>query len=137
MEENLLKAMDLKNTKKRQVILSVLKQYNHAMTAEEIYEKTKPLLSMSVSTIYRALHTLSDKNIVTKSIRQDGKAYYQLLQHTHKHRLVCTVCQQIIIIDHCPLEELEQRLTAQTGYEITGHSLEFFGFCPNCIQKEK
>ena len=135
MEENLLKSMDLKNTKKRQVILSILKEYNYAMTAEEIYEKTKPLLSMSVSTIYRALHTLSDKNIVIKSIRQDGKSYYQLQKYTHKHHLVCTVCQEVITIEHCPLEELEQKLAVHTGYQITGHSLEFFGICPNCTKK--
>ena len=75
MEENLLKSMDLKNTKKRQVILSILKEYNYAMTAEEIYEKTKPLLSMSVSTIYRALHKLSDKNIVETSISTNRNWY--------------------------------------------------------------
>ncbi|MBM6829263.1 transcriptional repressor [Anaerotignum lactatifermentans] len=132
MEESLLKSADLKATKKRQLLLSILQQENRAMTAEEVHEKATPLLAMNLSTVYRTLNTLTEKGILSKTQRKDKKAYYALEHHDHHHRLVCTVCKKTIPVDSCPLRELEEDLEQKTGFRITGHTLEFSGICPLC-----
>lgn len=134
MNNNTLKAADLKQTKKRILILSVLEAASTALTVEEIEALTSKEIKMSISTIYRALNALASKNVVTKTLHQDGRAYFVINSHSHKHVLICTLCNEKIPIETCPLEKLEDNLIEKTGYTITGHSLEFFGICPECTK---
>ncbi len=136
MEQNILKKAELKTTKKRQLLLFLLQKYAHPMTAEELHEAAKSILPMNVSTVYRTLNTLTEKGILIRSVRQDGKAYYALPKKDHCHRLVCDLCGKVIPIETCPLSELEETLETNTGFHITGHSLEFTGLCPICAKKE-
>ena len=96
----------------------------------------EPILPMNVSTVYRTLNTLTEKKILIRSVRQDGKAYYSLAKKDHSHRLVCDLCGKVIPVDTCPLSELEETLQQKTGFRITGHSLEFTGLCPECSKKD-
>ena len=135
MEQNILKKAELKTTKKRQLLLFLLQKQARPMTAEELHETANNILPMNVSTVYRTLNTLTEKGILIRSVRQDGKAYYALPKKDHHHRLVCDLCGKVIPIDTCPLSELEENLQEKTGFRITGHSLEFTGLCPDCAEK--
>ena len=136
MSQNILKNADLKSTRKRRLLLSILQTEHRAMTAEGLLEHALPILPMNVSTVYRTLNTLTEKGILTKSLRKDGRAYFSLQTHDHYHRLVCNVCGCVIAVDSCPLQELEEELERQTGFTITGHTLEFSGICPACLKKQ-
>lgn len=132
MREDILKASELKTTKNRLAILKILDASSGPMTAEEVYSMVAKEVQMSLSTAYRTLGTLSDKGILLKNLSQDGKTYYQFNNHQHKHQLVCTICNVTISIEDCPLTCMEEALIRQTGFVITGHSLEFLGICPKC-----
>ncbi|WP_054750218.1 Fur family transcriptional regulator [Ruminiclostridium josui] len=133
MDKNVLKSSDLKTTKRRMAILAVLENSAIPLTAEEIYSIVIKNVPMSLSTAYRTLGTLSDKGILLKNLSQDGKTYYQINSHQHKHQLVCTLCNETVPIDDCPLSNVEKSLIKQTGFTITGHSLEFSGICLNVL----
>jgi Fur family transcriptional regulator, ferric uptake regulator len=135
MTNSILKSTDLKQTKKRNLIISILEEATAPLTAEEIMELSSKEIKMSFSTVYRALNALADRNIVIKTVHQDGKLYYKIQSHSHKHVLKCVKCNECIAIDACPLESLEAHLSTDTNYKITGHNLEFFGICPNCQNK--
>ncbi|OYP11299.1 transcriptional repressor, partial [Lachnotalea glycerini] len=104
MNNSILKSADLKQTKKRTIIITILENAAAPLTAEEIMELSSKELKMSFSTVYRALNALADKNIVTKTVYQDGKLYYKIHTHSHQHILKCTKCNECIPIDSCPLE---------------------------------
>lgn len=135
MEQNILKNAALKSTKKRQVLLLLLQKQARPMTAEELHALAEPILPMNVSTVYRTLNTLTEKKILIRSVRQDGKAYYSLAKKDHSHRLVCDLCGKVIPVDTCPLSELEETLQQKTGFRITGHSLEFTDSAPNAVKR--
>lgn len=137
MEEELLAKNDLKQTKRRKAVLAVLEAAGTPLSAEEIYGKVVTQVHMSVSTTYRILGVLTEKGLLLKSLSQDGKTYYQLSGTKHKHQLICTLCGESIPIDGCPLHQLEEELSKQTGYVITGHNLEFSGICPHCAKEMK
>jgi Fur family ferric uptake transcriptional regulator len=137
MKENILKATDLKTTKSRLAILKLLEKSSVPMTAEDIYSIVVKDVHLSLSTAYRTLGTLSDKGILLKNLSQDGKTYYQINNHQHKHQLVCTLCSKTVPIDECPLTNMEEYLIRKTGFAITGHSLEFLGICPKCTENMK
>lgn len=136
MEQNLLKHAELKATKKRQLLLFLLQKQARPMTAEDLHEAAASILPMNLSTVYRTLHALTDKGILIRSVRQDGKAYYAPAAQDHSHRLVCKDCGCVIPIEGCPLRELEENLQQKTGFHITDHFLEFTGLCPSCSEKK-
>ncbi len=137
MEQNLLQNADIKATKKRQLLLLLLQRQVRPTTAEELHALAKPILPMNVSTVYRTLNTLTERGILIRTVRQDGKAYFSPAQQGHSHRLTCDLCGKVISVDTCPLSELEESLQQKTGFRITGHSLEFTGLCPECSKKTK
>ena len=98
MSQSILKNADLKSTKKRCLLLSILQTEDRAMTAEELLEKATPILPMNASTVYRTLNTLTEKGVLSKSLRKDGKSYFSLEKHDHHHRLVCTVCRKVCLL---------------------------------------
>lgn len=136
MKEHLLKENGLKNTAGRVLILNVLEDSKEPMTADEIYIRTRQEKNLNFSTVYRTLSILSEKKIILKNISGDGKAYYQINNHSHSHYLVCSECRKRIPIDQCPLKEIGEKLVEQTGFHITGHNLEFVGECPECFERK-
>lgn len=137
MRENIFKDSGIKNTQNRQLILKILEDSHKPVTAEEIFIQARQQHELNFSTVYRTLATLTEKNIILKNIQMDGKACYQMNNHSHNHYLVCSECQKRVPIENCPLEEMGESLVKQTGFHITGHNLEFIGECPDCIKKKQ
>ena len=50
----------------------------------------------------------------------------------HHHHLMCTRCSDIVELDECFSEDLQQKIAAASGYAKVTHRLEFFGVCPRC-----
>ncbi len=136
MEEDILHRAELKSTRQRRTILQVLEHAGRPMTAEEIHEAVSQDYRVNLSTIYRTLGVLTEKGVLIKMQGIDDKASYQLGSR-HKHQLVCARCHQVVLIDACPLEQLGRQLSEETGYVITGHSLEFVGLCPKCARQQE
>ncbi len=135
--ENILKDCGLKSTKHRTTILEFLEIANQPVTAEQIYHELKEKnISINLSTVYRTLETLSDKELVLRhSVTNESKALFEYNNRVHKHYLVCIGCKKILSIENCPLCEYEKLLERQTDFIITGHKLDMYGYCPECQQK--
>lgn len=134
-EDDILKAANLKTTKKRMLILSVLNNSEIPLTSEDILEKTSKEININLSTIYRALNALTEKGILLKQLSSDGKTYYQINNREHKHQLVCSLCNKVVLINCCPLKKFQNDLCKETGFTITSHNLEFTGICAECAKK--
>ncbi|KGF10450.1 Fur family transcriptional regulator [Peptostreptococcus sp. MV1] len=130
----LLKAANLKTTKKRMELINCLRHSEKPMTAEDIYHEVRKNVNINLSTVYRALGALVDAKILTRQILLDGNNIYELCKDLHHHILTCKVCGQSTYIEMCPVEDMKDDIAAKTGYEITGHNLEFVGVCPDCIK---
>ncbi|MBW4827545.1 MAG: transcriptional repressor [Clostridiaceae bacterium] len=132
------KRYGIKNTKQRNIILEILKQAKDPLTAEQIFLESKKLDdSISLSTIYRVLNTFISKGIVVKlTIVKENISMYELNHTDHEHYLVCMKCNKAIDIGHCPLGVYESSLEDATEFEIVGHKLEMYGYCPECKKKK-
>ena len=141
MENNTYKEIfaehQIKKTRQRELILDILMQSKTPLSAKEIFIKlVKEEDNMSLSTIYRILDTFMAKGLVSKStVASSNKAVYEIKGRKHKHHLVCVSCGKIILLNNCPLAKYEKFLEEDTGFDITSHSLEFFGICPECRKK--
>ncbi|MDI6619461.1 MAG: transcriptional repressor [Clostridiales bacterium] len=132
--KELFENMGIKNTKQREIIFDVLSKSDVPITADELFIKLKDMdTSINLSTIYRNLDMMCDKGIITKTIfMNDDKARFEIKNTQHKHRLICIKCKRMVPIDDCPIEEFEKMLCKKTSFDITGHKLEIYGYCPKC-----
>lgn len=132
-----LKRHGLKNTKQRAAILEILYKSTQPVSAEQVFLGLKQEgLAANMSTVYRTLETLTDKDLATKiNVTGDNRALYEYNRMVHSHYLVCLGCRKIRTIGRCPLEEYEESLAKETNYSITGHKLNVYGYCPECAGK--
>jgi Fe2+ or Zn2+ uptake regulation protein len=45
---------------------------------------------------------------------------------------VCSSCGAVVDFTDCDLSKLEKQLSRNTGFEMEGHLLEFYGRCQRC-----
>ncbi len=124
-----------RKTKQREAILKVLERAEYPINAEQIFMELKNRgIEISLSTIYRNLEMLTKEGLVVKSyMMNEDKARFALPDK--KNYLVCEKCGKIVIIDNCPFDKFKEELIEVHGFDITGHSIEVYGVCPDCQKK--
>jgi len=132
--KDILKREGLKNTKHRNSILQLVKNSDQPVTAEDIFLRLKEdSVSINLSTVYRILDALVSKNLIVKTnITGDSRTFFELSHAEHTHHLVCIGCKKMFSVDGCPLDDYEKALHDRTGFDITGHKLELYGYCRDC-----
>jgi len=123
-----------KLTPQRHAVLKAIAASEDHLTPEEIYEKAR-LISPGIGmvTVYRTLNLLCDLNLVCRVHAPDGCRGYMMRRPTeHHHHVVCSSCSKVVDFKGCGLSDLEQKLLDDTGFDINGHLLEFYGLCPEC-----
>ncbi len=132
--KTLLHKGNLRNTKRRNLILEVVEESKSPLPVEAIFIKLKERgVSINISTVYRALEALVASSLVTKTTLSDNnKAMYEMSSLEHKHHLVCVKCRKLVVINDCPLEDYQKALEERTGFSVKGHRLEMYGHCLAC-----
>ena len=85
-------------TKHRTSVLRIIVESKQPISAEEIYLKLKEnSISINLSSIYKILDSLSNKNIISKCILgDDNKTSYEITSSTHMHHLICKQCKEVL-----------------------------------------
>jgi Fur family ferric uptake transcriptional regulator len=132
--QGLLKSNGLKNTKRRNSILEVLAAQAQPVTADQVFlELQKNDVAINISTVYRILETLVSKGLISKStIIGENKSLFEINQREHKHHFICVSCRQMFPVNDCPFEQYGELLQSKMGFNVTGHKLEIYGYCPQC-----
>ena len=123
--------MKTERTRSQERILKLLKTLNRAISAQDIYIELRTSQNIGLATIYRALEALKLEGVVQVRTLVSGESLYSLVQQD-KHHLTCLQCGQSILIDECPVHELETQLHNFHKFKIFYHTLEFFGLCHQC-----
>ncbi len=133
MIEDLFKKAGLKNTRQRYIILKKIESSKEPVTAEDIFRQlVSEECKINLSTVYRTLNVLTDKNVLLKILKGDGTAAYEINNLSHNHYITCSV-----LLDGCPVRELSENISKSTGFKVTGHTLQLMGICSKCLEKVK
>jgi Fur family ferric uptake transcriptional regulator len=135
----LLKKTGLKSTRHRLSILEILNESPQPISAEEIFLHLKSKeISINLSSVYRILDTFVEKELAVKS-SVDGcdMSLFEASHAEHLHHFICQGCRKMVLISGCPLESYEKLLQDKLGCEITGHKLEIYGYCKDCMKKSQ
>jgi Fur family ferric uptake transcriptional regulator len=123
-----------KLTPQRQLVLRVLASSHDHLTPEGIYEKSRLVdPGIGLVTVYRTLGLLTKLGLVCKVHSEDGCSSYMMRSPMeHHHHLVCSGCGKVVDFTDCNLAEAEKKLAQESGFDIKGHLLEFYGLCRDC-----
>jgi len=128
-----LRRDDRRVTGPRQLILDLLRNEAHPLSAREIHTSIEA--DCNLATVYRALRMLEEMALVKRFNFGDGTARFELLGRDddgHHHHLICRECKTVVEITDCFPHALEQRIADQHGFRQVTHQLEFFGICQVC-----
>ena len=95
-------------------------------------------ISINLSSIYKILDSLSNKNVISKCILGVyNKTSYEMNTSEHRHHLICKQCREVFPITDCPLCIYEKHLRDDMDFDVTEHRLEIYGYCKNCKKMTK
>jgi Fe2+ or Zn2+ uptake regulation protein len=127
-----------RNTKQKQLILSILKEADQPMSINEIHSQiVLQLPKIAKSTIYRNIDSLLKLNLIDKYHFNDNEVFYRIKadQNEHKHFVVCDECKKIFDLPSCPIHALEDAMEEE-GFIIKEHQILITGICKDCAHSD-
>lgn len=129
----LLRHNGLRATGQRLVILRALARLGHA-TMEQLLEATqRELPNLQLSTIYRAVETLTAHGLVSHTHLTGATPTYQLASHGDHAHLVCRGCGSVTQMDDAVARRFTAEIAAVHGFDVDFGHLSVFGRCADCV----
>jgi Fur family ferric uptake transcriptional regulator len=123
----------LRNTRQRRAVDSVLAELNAFASAQDIHEILERRGErVGLSTVYRNLQALVEGGAVDALRGDDGEVRYRQCSNGHHHHLVCRACGRTIEIEGPAVERWADAEAAKYDFSDVSHVLEIFGTCGNC-----
>lgn len=127
-------------TQRRAVIDAIIVNEGKHLSTEEIYDIVKEdCPEIGLATVYRTIQLLEKIGLLCRTNFDDGCNRYELVHnneyHQH-HHLVCKKCGCVQEVEDDLLESLEEKIENKYKFNITNHSVKFFGYCEKCCHAE-
>lgn len=126
----------MRNTKQRDIVLSVVQNSCDHPTAEAIYERCREVMpNISLGTVYRNLRVLEEMGKV-RLVRSDQDTLrYDKTVIPHAH-VKCLRCGKVSDAMNVDCLKLMTEAREATGFDIVGIEVSLDGICPECKQRE-
>ena len=136
--EKFLHSRGLRYTRERKIVVRAIMKIEGHFSLEKLLRKVKKD-EIHRATVYRMLPLLVEGNIIRRS--PSGKAgvwnYEHLVEHEHHDHFLCLRCGKIMEFKSMVIEDEQNRLCRQYGFQELNHQLCIRGVCRNCRQKRK
>ena len=130
-----MKAVKAKISKRQEQILEILKNCDDELTGQELHrELITGDKEMGLTTVYRNLQVLMKTGLIRSRHLPTGEVLYTPVERDI-HHLTCVQCGETSKIDGCPVNDLHEPKQVNNKFQLLFHTLEFFGLCQNCYQK--
>jgi Fur family ferric uptake transcriptional regulator len=122
-----------RTTKQRTAVVTALSTVHDFRSAQQIHDLVASRGErVGLTTVYRALQTLSADGDVDVIVADDGEARYRLCSGGHHHHLVCRRCGTTVEVAGPTVERWAEKVAAEHGFTEPGHTIEITGLCPRC-----
>ncbi len=131
--EDILQKHNLKNTKLRKAVLSLLIKSDKGLSHQDLSKELD--VEFDRVTLFRTLHSFEESGILHKIIDLNGTAKYAYSapenmerEHSHAHFL-CLKCGQVFCLDEVfPLDQVK----VPKGFSKRAIDVQVKGFCDKC-----
>lgn len=123
---------NLKHSRQRDALLTLLKSVKNHPTADWLYEELKKEFPrISLATVYRNLNLLADDGQIVRLECSDGREHFDGNPEKHYH-FICRNCSTILDISVNIEKPLSELVKEKDSLSIEDHALFFFGLCGEC-----
>ena len=128
-------AAKIKISKRQKQILEILKNCDDELSGQELHrELIIGEKEMGLTTVYRNLQVLMKTGLIRSRHLPTGEVLYTPVERDI-HHLTCVQCGETSKIDGCPVKDIHEPKQVNKKFQLLFHTLEFFGLCQNCYQK--
>ena len=136
--EDLLRSKELRVTRQRLAVLSVLRHSEQHITASDVFEiARRDAPELNASTVYRTLTQLRDLGLVSQTDLGRGERTFSWRTERPHHHLVCTSCGVLSELPHDFLSNFAIRLRSEFGFEADPDHWAVYGRCRDCADGER
>lgn len=123
-------------TPQRIALLRLLAASEGHPSAAQLYEKLKEQFpTTSLATVYKTLAKMKEMDEVLElGFSDDDNRYDGNNPFPHPH-LICVNCRRIIDPEVTTFQNLTQKVSDDTGFQIVGHRVDIYGICPECQKR--
>jgi Fur family ferric uptake transcriptional regulator len=129
-ENQELRNVGLKVTLPRVKILQILEDSEAGarhMSAEDVYQALRDAGDdVGLATVYRVLTQFEGAGLVVRHNFEAGRSVFELDKGEHHDHMVCTDTGEVIEFTDPVIEERQQQIAEEHGFEIVDHSLVLY-----------
>ena len=129
--KQILHKKNLRYTQQRQEVWDEICSTNEHRDAEDIYNSLrKGQTNVSRATVYRTIDVLVKNNLVRRLDLGDGRSRFEnKMGIAHHDHIVCLNCRKIVEFMNEDIEEIQEQVAKEMGFEIVRHVHQLFGNC--------
>ena len=117
---------------RQQVLLEQLRLADRELSGQELHALLRQgPQPMGLATVYRHLRQLQQRGLIRCRHLPSGEALFAPVERD-EHHLTCVDCGTTLVLEHCPMHEVELHGDHAEGFQMLFHTLEFFGLCRSC-----
>jgi len=131
--KDLFREKKLRLSHARVLIYQELSDAQNPLSPQELYQAIlKKKKRIGLTSIYRSLNLFESLEIVFKITNESNVTYKLCELEDHHHHIVCKTCGNVVEFNFCDISDWSKKVMESTGYEVTDHQLNFYGFCKAC-----
>ena len=129
--KQILHKENLRYTQQRQEVWDEICASDEHQDAENIYNSLrKNQIKVSRATVYRTIDVLVKNNLVRRLNLGDGRSRFEnKMGIAHHDHIVCLDCRKIVEFMNEDIEEIQEQVAKEMGFEIVRHVHQLFGNC--------
>jgi Fur family ferric uptake transcriptional regulator len=129
-----LKAKGLHESKVRDLVVDTFLAAREHVNLESILERVRRKNpGVGMATVYRTMRLLEEAGLAHARDFGSGATLYEVaLGRPHHDHLVCEKCGLIVEFVSEKIEQLQDEVAGQHGFELRHHRHELFGLCERC-----
>ena len=121
---------------RQQLLLEQLKLADRELSGQELHAQLRQgPQPMGLATVYRHLRHLQQRGLIRCRHLPSGEALFAPMERD-EHHLTCVDCGTTLVLEHCPMHNVQLHGEQAEGFQMLFHTLEFFGLCSSCQQRQ-
>ena len=121
---------------RQQLLLEQLKRADLELSGQDLHALLRQgPQPMGLATVYRHLRQLQQRGLIRCRHLPSGEALFAPMERD-EHHLTCVDCGATLVLEHCPMHNVKLHGDQADGFQLLFHTLEFFGLCSHCQQRQ-
>jgi Fur family ferric uptake transcriptional regulator len=118
------------------LLLEQLKLADRELSGQDLHALLRQSpQAMGLATVYRHLRQLQQRGLIRCRHLPSGEALFAPVERD-EHHLTCVDCGTTLVLEHCPMHNVQLHGDQAEGFRLLFHTLEFFGLCRSCQNRQ-